>query len=633
MKILLTLRKVPLALALAGLAVHSWALTLGPATGTAVVGEPLALGARVELDSPGQGSACLHAQVLYGETPLGPQQVRLGFDVTGLVGMARITSAVPVNEPVVTLVLHAGCQNPVVRRYVMLADAPGTTPSAAPLASASLRPPAAPVPVARAAPLRSAAAEPVARVLPSAKTRLATVRAAAPVRRNRLQLDAWDPAVPPPGLRVSYDLPQRPVATEAHRAAATALWQALNADPVQILRTSERLGQLEAEIAGLRSLAQRSRSDLTTLRTSLDQVQAQRQSDSWIAVAILALATAAGALIWRSRRAAASRGAWWSAAEDSSLSSAPDSELQPAPRDPPAPVAAASPVVRAAALAPPAPEAAPPACVAAVQSEHAPGPVLKMEALHAAQQQAQFFSSLGQHDEAVLVLDGYIADSSDPAPLAWMELLGLHHRQQNLGSFQGVSASFQAYFGVPAPAYEEFGDNPNPDARTPLEAHPRALSRIQANWPSPAVLDVLEELLFTPPAQQPMHIDAQRELLWLHAVAQAVLQSSHKPAGLALQDSEGLSTHHFILPLDAEDSHCELTIDRLDRNDLAPASAAFAVDVDLSDWPAPHAAGIGEPAQTGSGAYLVAAVERHAAFDEATGAERRRPFASQEPST
>jgi len=117
--------KHAIAAALAVTATHSSALSLGGTLGNAIIGRPLDLVVKSSIE-PAEAAAglCLEAELLYGDSRLPASAVsvsihRLGTDGSGAL---RVRSSVPVNEPVVTLVVKAGCGNRFTRSYALLAD-------------------------------------------------------------------------------------------------------------------------------------------------------------------------------------------------------------------------------------------------------------------------------------------------------------------------------------------------------------------------------------------------------------------------------------------------------------------------------------------------------------------------------
>ena len=141
-----------LGIALLLLALNSNALTLGRLSGVALVGQPLDLLVQVSLAAEEDASGmCFSADVFYADVLQDASSVRVNVEPAGQnLGLkARIFSSALVNDPVVNVVLHAGCVQKISRRYVLLSDIPNDTSS--PLAPQ--------VPLAAAMPLTSDSSE------------------------------------------------------------------------------------------------------------------------------------------------------------------------------------------------------------------------------------------------------------------------------------------------------------------------------------------------------------------------------------------------------------------------------------------------------------------------------------------
>jgi hypothetical protein len=112
-----------------------------------------------------------------------------------------------------------------------------------------------------------------------------------------------------------------------------------------------------------------------------------------------------------------------------------------------------------------------------------------------------------------------------------------------------------------------FGEEaPRGDAVQGLETCERALARITAAWPKPQVLEVIEELLYGPPAALGgfPSLQAWRDLLWLHGLAEDTMLGAPAPARAA-------------------DEHPEMTLDKLHAMDFQPGRERFGMDVSLAD--------------------------------------------------
>jgi hypothetical protein len=603
-------------------AVLAWAgacnsLSFGPVSGATVIGRPLELSATLELDEPAQGGAsgCVSAEVLYGDRRVDSARVHLSLsnDAARRATTVRISSPELVDEPFLTLLLHAGCGRQYTRRYVVLAEAQGEAPVAGGAASylsfaTAVAAPAAqgnPLPAAAAmgaGPARSAknvAPRPSARV--AERRRLAKTEAAAP-QGGRLRLAVWDPAAEvSPWLRTSTALRSEPFSDPAHRAAATALWRALNADPQDLLRTAERLRGLEGEVSSLRALSARHRSEISSARESLQDAQSNGHIHLLLAVCLSLLAGGGAALFWhrsRTTRAAAPVASWYpppDAHEDLEVEDdeeLPAPSILPLPQKPgPVPIVLRAGVSRDAAPEPPktaAPleftlPAVPAAPTMAAVTRVTRG--LRVDALHGAQQQADFFASLGQVDEAVAVLADYIRECSEKPVLAFLELFRIYHAAGMRVQYEELQSQFRLAFGADTMSFGEFKE----DEERGLDMYPVALGRVCASWPSAGGQEVIEELLFRRPSgpRELLSAQAYRELLWLYSLGQEIVHSTGMPAGLQLLGDTGVPIDHFILPwaLGQEDVSQELSLDRLKAIDVAPGLNAFAVDIDLTAAP------------------------------------------------
>jgi hypothetical protein len=115
------------------------AVTLGPNTRSAVLGQPLDLSMQMLLEAGDNPQAlCLDADVFYADRPLAKNSVQVAPEKSGNAHdwLVHIRAAAPVEGPVVTVHLRAGCQQKTSRRYVVLAAA--SPRAAAPLPQSAL---------------------------------------------------------------------------------------------------------------------------------------------------------------------------------------------------------------------------------------------------------------------------------------------------------------------------------------------------------------------------------------------------------------------------------------------------------------------------------------------------------------
>lgn len=349
------------------------------------------------------------------------------------------------------------------------------------------------------------------------------------------------------------ELKTSPTAAAARRAAATSLWRALHAHPQDLLRTADRLRGLEGEVSSLRSLSARHRSEISATRESLQAAQSQRHTSLALVTLLALLAGATAAFLWhRSRRCAVATPAesWYGRLDPLAEPAVViDLEHKPAPVAVVPPVAEPLPVVKA----PPVPQLT-------------DGPGLKIDALHGAQQQSEFFASLGQIDEAVTVLTSYLEESSERPVLAYLELFRIYHGTGMRVEYEELASTFRQTFGMDVPSFSQYQED-----HRELELYLLPVTRIASAWPSVRSQEIIEELVFKRPAapHDLLSLQAYRELLWLYALGQEVVHHTGLPAGLQLLGDRGLRNDHFILPW----------------ADGAPELNYLAVDIDLTAMP------------------------------------------------
>lgn len=513
---------------------------------------------------------------------------------------------------------------------------PGVSAGTSGQASASSSPPdrnAAGVPArgAAAAPSRAAAASAAAARAPRAS---APAAAAAPARTTARVIaspQAPAPATPGPrlvlepldlwlespvALRASNQLLSTP-AEEAspQRAEAAAAWKALNATPESLAQDAERLRVLEAEAKTVRAGSAQQLATTQQLQQQLDEANERFPAMVvYVLGALLLLALGLLAWVWQrsSRQAALSEKSWRESVKVSAVdSSAPTAgqvdpgweplETLPIPSmkgDLLAPSGSAALFKDAKPVSAPAPLYAAPTAVAAaaaarvpVSPPKAPAPsveparalqIVNPDDLFDIQQQAEFFVSVGEHNQAVEVLRKHIVDHKETTPVAYLELLRLFHTLSRAEDFMQLRSQFMRYFNAKVPEFSAF----NRQGR-PLDRYPEALAEIEAEWSSPAVLHTLDKFLFHRPGNtvEPFDLAAYDDLLLLLGIAQTTPSSARgapppRKRTTPVEDSfeaaaeRGLS---FLSPLD--NTEPDFPLDSLaaslefDFGSAAPSSA------------------------------------------------------------
>lgn len=550
-------------------ALGSAAVTLGRHNGAAIIGRPLDI--RVQaIMAPGEdmASQCFGADVFYGDAQVSASQVRstpLGGGSESDASV-RIQSLQPVNEPVVTVYVRAGCNAPFTRRYVLLADPlteslspspvlPRIAPEvggadSAPVTSAAgtssvLAPIPSRSPVARTAP--DNAATPEAPRTPRAAPPPVVRRPPDPARapRPRLQLEPLDLSLQlerDPVLKLSMDLLSEPTTSDEVRAAAGLLWRSINATPEEILRDAQRLAVLEAESQGLRSAEAQTKATIADLNGRLATAESGRYLNGLVYALGAGLLLALGALAVLWRRMASGRGnekpaAWWAVGGSKTARREPTPppveltglDLDLTLDDPDSAFGEYRPLSGSHQLGDSLPpvEQTPAPLSGKDRRDFAPSLIgaarsVATEELFDIQQQADFFVSLGEDEQAIQVLRNHLADSPEPSALAYLDLLKLFHRLGRREDYDRARAEFNQVFNAGAPPFDQYTDESQG-----LEAYETAFGRIQALWPEPRVLDLIEKSIFRDPGDteaEVFDLEAYRELLLLHAMAKDMIK-------------------------------------------------------------------------------------------------------------
>lgn len=337
MKSRFSLRTFAVALAWLCAASGSAGLTLGRVQGLALIGQPLDLQVPVQFDtSEDAQSACLNAEVAYGDNPLDSTRVSVAVepssDAANRPARVRVRTTVPVNEPVVTVNLRSGCQVRSSRRYTLLADLPTQVVEPLPARAPALvqvpvttAQPATSVPETRPAPQATPQrSTPSRKVQPApVSTRMAPAitapqpatagagvapparvpKQAKPVSRARLKLDPLDLLIErDPVLRATDELLSLPQEGGSGRAEAAALWAALNASPEQILREEAQAQRVAAELKALYTVTNQNQKGLIELAAKVEQAESGRYANGLVYTLAALCAAALVALVWMWQR-------------------------------------------------------------------------------------------------------------------------------------------------------------------------------------------------------------------------------------------------------------------------------------------------------------------------------------------
>jgi hypothetical protein len=573
----------------------------GNTLGATTLGHPLNFGVvlRLEPDERIEAS-CVKADVSIGDHPLSSLSVQVRIE--GRPGSTerrlRVTTTVPIEEPVVAIALNVGCPARLSRNYVVFADPPSATTTApasalpdisdqpdassSPLASvispqgeppvrstlprvapgaSAQRPRAASNPAPGASAPRPAVATGAARkATRSPKPAAESARPKGPT----LQLDPVETdALISPSLRMSSQL--TPLA-EAARAAGSAPYRFIDPELVDRLQAQDRLKALEASMNQLRTEGQVRQQSIADLQAKVQQAQSARYANPLVyALALLCalLAAGLGFLVWqrwRERQAAA----WWVEPP----APAPAAALAGTPADPPRTIPAAMspepfaggavlvdtpPPVRkrSAAPRPPSPMASDvtltPRAVAAMQATLSratePGTDLDPDSLEPHRpMSADELIDLDQQVEFFVVLgqddaavDLLMGHVRSTGGVSPLPYLKLMEIYRRRGERDPYDR-IRERFNRRFNAYAVEWDENDPTKERDLEeGFPDVLARVQSLWSAPAeAMAALDGALFRRNQGPPFDVPAYRDLLFLYGIARDLAERDVRPEGVDL---------------------------------------------------------------------------------------------------
>jgi pilus assembly protein FimV len=272
------------------------AVTLGAGRGAVLLGQTLDLSFAVTLEaSTGADDTCAAVEVRQGEQRVEPARVRVNVERAARAGdfNVRVRSTVPIDEPYVSVVLRAGCNQSVTRRYDFLTDLPtvavaSPAPSqptisvpASPSAAAASAPPAASDARPPATPARPAAQ--VTAAAPTLERDGAPAPAAPAVKAQPAAVGApraTPGSAAPPRAPVSRPAASAPSAGETSAPARAAA----GAPPTAPGSTSSVGSRLQLETPGAGQLGLRSSMALATLPDEAASSKRTEAQNMWRAL-------------------------------------------------------------------------------------------------------------------------------------------------------------------------------------------------------------------------------------------------------------------------------------------------------------------------------------------------------------
>ncbi|WP_374565440.1 FimV family protein [Ideonella sp.] len=321
-----------IACATAALAIEAQAIGFGRLSTSAVLGQPLNLPVPLRLE-PGERiePECVSAEIVLGDNALSHDRFRVRLEPSGRSTndwVARITTLVPIDEPVLDITLTVGCDRRFSRRFVAFADPPAVSQArAAPIEPESVAAPASGVVAlvaneagpAAEAPRRStkaAATPPVRKPARSASQAHAKAEPKATRTGKRRATAAASPAPTRPsavaanggarllleidGPRLKLDM-EEPIFMPPAVAAGDGAASVPDGEAAS-MPEADRLRMLEKALADLQREGQASRETAAILKARLVEAENRGRAVPWlIGLVLLAMGIAAW-LAWRSRR-------------------------------------------------------------------------------------------------------------------------------------------------------------------------------------------------------------------------------------------------------------------------------------------------------------------------------------------
>lgn len=349
---------------------------------------------------------------------------------------------------------------------------------------------------------------------------------------------------------------------QERRAAAAALWAAMNASPEQLARDRQRMVDLEARLARLQLDAAAASKKLQDMESRVREAEEGRFKHPLVYALAGVCLLLAGALAWIFMRQrgphSGSSGDWWRGQAVDTASSSVEPSLGSDGTDLHDDLVDAYNTQPGALLASPElaghggegrPAAGAPGVVggntapashfsAAAQGAFAAGGVggkddlsstqpvsirlhepvreMSVEELIDLEQQAEFFVVLGQDHAATELLESHVQSSKGATPLPYLKLLEIYQRLGQRDDYERVQQAFNQRFNAYAPSWES--DLQQGHA---LQDYPGVVERLQALWSQPRrAMEVLQHSLTRPDdTVETFDLPAYRELLMLYSVA------------------------------------------------------------------------------------------------------------------
>ena len=502
------------------------ALGLGPIQGNVWLGQGLDVRIPLQLDDKDSANLnCLEAEVWHGEIRKEASRVRITLEdsaASAARATLRVQSSHVVDEPVVSIHVAVGCTGKVSRRYVVLPElqAPANLPQATDSS------------VGKAALVTSAASAASATPLSAASNKSSNSPKSTSATRNESGLLAQaSQAAPqtkaarpsPEGSRLRLDATD--TLTERISVLEAQLKSLSPSNDAEV-----RIQALQNELKALREQFAQTSQQLLEMRNQLSAMQSEQWDPLWLYV-LAGLC----ALSWVGLMVLARRGGWMQGQASSSRPT-PKKDVQPwwsaqplaTQSEPqPAPLPSAQPFKQALKqpFKEPSTEHLAPKVEAALL-EDLPTPTMQShlkamssEELFDIRHQADFFMSLGQHDQAIEVLKQRIEMDQLTSPLVYLDLFHIYHMLGLRPDFAQLRNTFNRLFYGHVPEFAKYGH-----AGKDLESYELLTRQICERWNTPQAPDLLAQCIYrsdSRPATDFVDVPAFQDLILLYEISSA----------------------------------------------------------------------------------------------------------------
>ena len=643
----------------------SAAMSLGMQSGATIIGKPLDVVVNATIDTQQNlADLCVEGDVFYADNRLDKSRVRITAEKVVSAAqeiVIRIRSSVPVNEPIVTFSLRLGCSQKIERRYVVLADLPRetladagagagassrvsgqpavtsqsntaslnasgsrATPNAVPRANSGA-PSAAGTPGAGR---ESRGSRPASPSLESQNTARKLAPAPSSAGRGLIDKDGARLKLEPlgvlterdPQLKSSAQMQSVPTENLLTRSTAAALWKALNAQPEDILRDTEKLQALESSVRSLQEQTKKAQLSMTGLNAQLKQAEDERYANPLVYLLIILLLAAIAGLIYLFRRQVDSdeKGAantpWWQKSKTDRSQNKPWSEGSTTKKSSVLGISSLSDAQRLksgkrgdvdikrklesgqsaktdAQLKTGPPSGQEPSLLSVHHRDFSASAPNLLSAANAKemldfQQQADFFVAIGQNDQAIDVLKSHISETPSVSAAVYLDLLDLYYQTGRVEGYATTRDLFHKRFNSDIPEFELFNEQ-----APGLQANTHELDRIEATWPTAETLEIIAELLhkrFEIPSKA-LDLQAYRDLVMLHAVAKDILSTgAREGVNKAQPTADAKPTIADPLEVNASPAHFDQTQKIARRYQQSPTSE-LETEFDVLASPQPSA--------------------------------------------